>query len=244
VKFRWPVPGNGRWTYLPKKQHPFYSEEQYSSSFYEGHADYVEAVAKRIDPTEYDPWEKALKVIETTARFVRLRVPIVLAGYQRCHKGGCPEGSELWEIYGTPGRDGMIILLMDHLSQLIANHQLDVEALSQQMGDIPIPISRDRSITFYDLFRNYLWLSPHPEDPVETRWGLRKCDLIDSQIRSAYKSIAFIEKTYRKQDPRYADFSVRQQQELLRRLYGEWETTPCWETHERRKLGVPLDADE
>ena len=107
VKFRWPVLQNGQWKYLPAKDHPFYSEEQYSSSFYEGYADFVEAVAKRIDPTDYDPWEKMEKVIETITRFSSERVPIVLEGYQRCRKGGCPEGSALWEIHSTPGRDGM-----------------------------------------------------------------------------------------------------------------------------------------
>src|SRR4030042_1117252 len=57
VKFRWPVLQNGGWGYLPVKEYPFYSEEQYTSGFYEGYADFVEAVAKRLDPTDYDPFE-------------------------------------------------------------------------------------------------------------------------------------------------------------------------------------------
>jgi hypothetical protein len=96
VKFRWPVLQKGRWEYLSPMEHPFYSEEQYASDFYEGYADFVEAVAKRIDPTTYDPWEKVEKVMETIVRFLQERVPIVLAGYKRCRRGGCPEGSALW----------------------------------------------------------------------------------------------------------------------------------------------------
>ncbi len=238
VKFRWPVIQNGQWKYLPVKEHPFYSEEQYSSSFYEGYADFVEAVAKRIDPKDYDPWEKMEKILDTTASYVRERVPIVLAGYQRCRKGGCPEGSALWEIHSTPGRDGRIILLMDHFSQIIESNSFDKEVVRRKMESIHIPISKDRSITFYHLYQNYLWLSPHPEDSVEARWGLKKCEMILSQIRSAKNSMAFIERAYRKRDPKYASFAIQQQQEILRRLNEEWDRSQCKEIPPtKRKTG-------
>jgi hypothetical protein len=229
VKFRWLIIENGNWKYLPVKEHPFYSLEQYSGSFTEGYSDFVEAVAKRIDPTDYDPWEKMEKVLNTTARYLRERVPIVLAGYQRCHRGGCPEGSALWEIHSTPGRDGRITLLMDHLHQIVESKHLDRDGVKEKMEVIRIPIKKDQSVTFYHLYQNYLWLSPHPEDSIEARWGLKKCEMILSQIRSTKNSITFIERTYRKRDPKYADFSIRQQQEILRRLTEEWERSQCQE---------------
>jgi hypothetical protein len=227
VKFRWPVFQKVRWEYLPTKEHPFYSEEQYASDFYEGNADFVEVVAKRMDPTTYDPWEKVEKVMETIVRFLQERVPIVLAGYHRCRRGGCPEGSTQWEIHSTPGRDGMINLLMDHLSQIIESNQLDKEAVKEKMEAISIPISKDRCITFYHVYQNYLWLSPRPEDSIEARWGLKKCEMILSQIQSAKNSIAFIESAYRKKDPKYANFAIDQQQEILRRLTEEWGKSLC-----------------
>jgi len=230
VKFRWPVVQNGQWQYLPVQEHPFYSKEQYTSGFYEGYADFVEAVAKRIDPTVYDPWQKMEKVLETITRFLKERIPIVSNGYQRCRKGGCREGSTLWEIHSTPGRDGMITLLMDHLHQIIESNHLDKEAVKERMEVILIPISKDRSVTFYHVYQNYLWLSPHPEDSIEARWGLKKCEMILSQIQHAKKSIAFVERIYRKRDPKYADFSIRQQREILRRLAEEWERSQCKET--------------
>jgi hypothetical protein len=217
--------GNGNISLLKN-----YSEEQYTSGFYEDYADFVEAVAKRIDPTAYDPWQKMEKVLETITHFLKERIPIVLNGYQRCRKGGCPEGSALWEIHSTPGRDGMITLLMDHLHQIIESNHLDQEAVKRNMEAILIPISRDRSVTFYHVYQNYLWLSPHPEDSIEARWGLKKCEMILSQIRSAKSSIAFVERTYRKRDHNYADFSIRQQREILRRLAEEWERSQCKET--------------
>jgi hypothetical protein len=229
VKFRWPIFKKGRWEYLPSADHPFFSLEQYSTDFYEGYADFVEAVAGRIGPKDYDPWEKVERLLHATTRYLLDRVPVVLTGYQRCHRGNCREGSDLWEIHSTPGRDGRIILLMDHLQRIIESNHLDGEIVKDKMEAISIPIQEGHSVTFFHVFRNYLWLSPHPGDPIEARWGLRKCEMILSQMKTARNAIAFIEKTYRKRDPKYADFAISQQQEILRRLNGEWVRSECKE---------------
>jgi len=229
VKFRWPIFRKGRWEYVPPAEHPFYSLEQYSTDFYEGRSDFVEAVARRIDPMDYDPREKLEKVLDTTLHYLMARVPVVQEGYQRCRKGGCQEGSALWEIHSTPGRDGRIILLMDHLHQIIESNHLDPETVKEKMEAISIPIQKVQSVTFYFLFQNHLWLSPHPGDSIEARWGLKKCEMILSQIQTAQQAIAFIQKTYRKRDPKYADFAVGQQQEVLRRLNEEWGSSDCKE---------------
>jgi len=227
VKFRWPVLQNGQWGYLPVEEHPFYSEEQYGSAFYEGYADYVEAVAKRIDPTDYDPFEQVDKIIETMTHYLQERVLIVSEGFTQCRHEGCLEDSTLWEVHSTPGRDGMITLWMDHLHQIIESNHLDQMVMQEKMEAIPFNIAADRTISFYHLYQNYLWLSHHPEDSIEARWGLRKCDMILSQIQSAKNSIGFIERNYRKRDPRYADFTIQQQQEILRRLHEEWGKSQC-----------------
>jgi hypothetical protein len=236
VKFRWPVVQNGSWTYLSVQEHPFYSEEQYASAFYEGNADFIETVSKKIDLTVYDPLDKALKIIDTTTRSLQERIPIILTGYKRCHEGKCPEGSALWEIYSTPGRDGMITLLMDHLHQIIESNHLDQGMLKEKMETIPIPISKDRTITFYHLYQNYLWLSPHPGNSIEARWGLKKCEMILSQVQNTQNAIDFIERTYRKKDPQYADFAIRQQQETQRRLTEEWKRSKCKEGKSLKKI--------
>ena len=228
MKFRWPIFDHGEWKYLPIKEHPFYSEEQYDPAFYKRYPDFVEAVAKRIDPKEYDPMEKVAKVMNTTTRFLRDRVPIVLAGNQQCAKGGCTEGSDLWEIHNTLSRDEMIILLMDHLSRIIESNHLDKEVTEKMMKAISIDISKNRSITFYDVYQNCSWLSHHPKDSIEARWGLKKCEMILEQIRTAKNCIAFVERIYGKKDPKYADFSIRQQQEILRRLNDELMKSECY----------------
>jgi hypothetical protein len=229
VKFRWPVSENGEWKYLPVQEHPFYSEEQYTSDFCKNSTDFVEVVARRVDPTNYPPTEKMMKIMGTIARLLRERVPIVLAGYQECYTSSCPDGSEGWEIHSTPGRDGMIISLMDHLSQIIESNHLDRGMVKRLMESISIDISENRSITLYHAYQNYLWLSPHPEHSIEARWGLSKCEMLHAQRLTTKNSIAFIERAYRKKDPKYADFSILHQQRLLVKLNEEWTRSECRE---------------
>jgi hypothetical protein len=229
VKFRWPISENGEWKYLPVEEHPFYSEEQYSPGFCQGSADFVEAVARRIDPKNDAPMEKMAKVMGTITHYLKERIPIVLTGYEHCRDGGCPEGSEGWEIHSTPGRDGMIVSLMDHLSKIIESNHLDQERVKGMMEAIPIDISENRSVTLYHVYQNHLWFSPHPEDSIEARWGLKKCEMIQAQTLTTKNSIAFIERVYRKKDPKYADFSILQQQRLLGKLSEEWTKSECRE---------------
>jgi hypothetical protein len=119
---------------------------------------------------------------------------------------------------------------MDHLSQIVGSNRLDQEKAKKMMEAISIDISGNRSVSLYHVYQNHLWFSPHPGDSIEARWGLKKCEMIHSQTRAANHSIAFIEKTYRKKDPRYADFSIRQQQHILTRLNEEWKRSDCRES--------------
>ena len=228
VKFRWPILENGRWKYLPVKEHPFYSEEQYTRGFYEGYEDFVEAVAKRIDPIDYEPMEKMVNVMGTITRLLRDRVPIVLTGHQQCSRGGCAEGWDLWEIHNTLGLDGMINLMMDHLSKIFELNHLDHEMAEKMMKAISIDISKNRSVTFYDVYQNCSWLSPHPKDSIEARWGLMKCEMIQAQIRTSRDSIVFIKTIYGKKDPKYANSSIHQEEEILRRLNEQLMKSECY----------------
>jgi hypothetical protein len=227
VKFRWPVSDSGEWKYLPVKEHPFYSEEQYAPDFNKGSADFIEAVARRMDSTNDPPMEKLTKVMGTTTRLLGERIPIVLEGCEKCDNGGCPEASEMLEIHSTHGRDEMIVSLMEHLAGIIEWNRLDPKITKGVMEAIPIKISENQSITFCQVFQNYLWLSHDPRNSIEARWGLKKCEMIHEEIRTTNDSIAFISRAYRKKDPKYSDFSIRQQQSLLKKLTEEWTQAEC-----------------
>jgi hypothetical protein len=72
-------------------------------------------------------------------------------------------------------------------------------------------------------------LSPLPKVSIKARGILKKCEMIREAIRSTNDSVDFIEKTYRKKDPEYADFSIRLQQKDLQRLSEEWTSAKCAE---------------
>ena len=67
------------------------------------------------------------------------------------------------------------------------------------------------------------------KDSIKARGISRTCETIRAEIRSTNDAIDFIEKTYREKDPDYADFSIRQQQQLLRTLSEEWTSAGCTE---------------
>ena len=144
------------------------------------------------------------------------------------------------EIYSTHGRDEMIVSLMDHLARIIESNHFDPKMAKGMMEAIPIDISENRSVTLYHVYQNCLWFSPHPEDGIEARWGLKKCEMIYAQTRATKDSISFIESTYRKRDSRFANFSIRQQEQILQRLSEEWSRSKCTELSLAPEKKVPI----
>jgi hypothetical protein len=227
IKFRWPVKRDNRWRYLPVKEHPFYSEEQYSSAFIERYGDYLETIAKRIDPKVYDPNEKIEKMMNTLIRQLNERIPIVLEGNKRCHGMKCPDGSLLWEIYSTPDRDEFIGVMVNHLEGIIRENHLDRDAILDKMAKIRLQISDGRVITLQYIFQNYKWMSSDPEATIEARWGLDKCSIIAIHLKSAQDSISFIKKRYGRTDPHFAERAIWSQQEIVDEMTKESQKSNC-----------------
>ena len=228
IKFRWPIERGNRWDYLPVKEHPFYSEEQYSPAFADGYGgDYLEAVAKRIDPKVYDPNEKTKRVINTLIRRLKERIPIVLDGNKKCHEIRCPEGSRLWEIHSTPERDEFINVMIDHLEEIIRENHLDRDAVLDKMEKIRLQISPHRFITIQHVFQNSKWLSSDPEATIDARWGLDKCGIIAIHLKSARESIAFIRERYGETDPHFAERSIWTQQAIVDEMTKESQKSNC-----------------
>ncbi len=227
LRFRWPVNTGNQWHYLPVNEQPFYSEEQYSRAFTEGYFDYLEAVEKRIDPKVYDPNEKADKIMDTLVRQLNERIPIVLDGNKKCRISQCPDGSLLRDIYSTPDRDEFIRVMLSHLEEIIRKNHLDRDAILDKMAKIHLQISPDRFITLQSIFENAKWMSSKPEATIENRWGLDKCSIISTKLKSAQESIAFIQKKYGKTDPLFAEQSIGMQQSTVDRMIGESQKYNC-----------------
>jgi len=227
LRFKWPVKTGDGWRYLPVEEYPFYSEEQYSSDFTRGYGDYLEAIARRIDPKVYDPNQKAEKVIHTITNRLNERIPIVLAGYKECHEVPCPEGSKLWEIYSTPDRDEFIGVMVDHLERIIKVNNLDRDAIIDKMAKTELEISPGQFITLQYAFQNFQWLSSDPEDSIEARWAVNKCGMIANRLKSARESISFIQKKYSNTDPLFAEREIRTQQEIVDKMTREGQKSNC-----------------
>lgn len=227
ARFRWPVFSHDRWQYLPAAEHPDYAMEQYLPGFCRDDEPFDEAVARRIDPTPRAPQDRAEKLIQTLQRHLEDRVPIVLEGYKRCRDGGCPEGSFLWEVYSTPGRDTRITLLVQHLERLVESGQLNQEALHSQMEEIVIPIAEGMTVSLAAVVANHRWLSHAPGDSVEARWGLAVCPMIHARMESRLKALEFVEKRYRSTDPEYAAYGYSLHLDDLQWLMEEGKRAEC-----------------
>ncbi|MEN6620947.1 MAG: hypothetical protein ABFD50_05320 [Smithella sp.] len=227
-KFRWPVEKDNQWHYFSAKEHPFYSEEQYLPSFTKGYAGYIEAVARRIDPKIYDPNEKAQQVINTLARRLAQRIPIVLEGNKKCYKKNqCEDGSLYWEIYSTPDRDEFIDIMVEYLEEIINKNNLDRKAILEKMAKIRLQISPGRVTTLKYIFQNFKWMSSDPEATIDARWAINKCDIIALHLKDAQESISFIKKRYGKSDPLFAERSIRTQQAIIDEMIKESRKNKC-----------------
>jgi hypothetical protein len=227
VKFRWPIKSGNRWHYLPVNEHPFYSKEQYSSAFTEGDTNYLEAIAKRIDPKVYDPNEKAEKIIHMLALQFNERIPAVLEGNKMCHGIKCQEGSRFWEIYSTSGRDEFIGIMIYHLEKIIMKNHLDRDAILDKMSKIRLQISDEQAITLQYAFQNFNWISSDPSAAIEFRWGLDKCGIIASRLKSAQETISLIKDRYGKTDPKFAERAVLKQKMIVDEMAMETQKNNC-----------------
>jgi len=227
LRFRWPIFSKGKWHYLPEQRHPFYSVEQYAQGFCHTGESFDEAVARRIDPEKYDPAKRASLIIESIYRYLKERVPLVKAGYRHCRKKHCDEGSYLWEVYSTPGRDGMIAFEIEHLQKLIHKNRLDPKSIDRTMRNMLIPIGNKQTVTLDYIVNNYRWLSHDPEDSIEARWGLRKCDMIRNRIVDTIKDLNFIGQKYHSSNPEFSDYHRSRYLIDLKRLQEAGERAFC-----------------
>lgn len=227
MRFRWPIPSGNRWKYLPKEEHPFYSMEQYGPDFNHTGSLFGEEVAKRIDPTPYDPRDKARLIIGSIYAYLLERVALVQEGYRQCLQRDCTEGSYLWEAYSTPNRDDRLAFKINHLRRIIRNNKLDEGPLHKIMEGLTIPVNEQLTVTVDYVVQNYRWLSHDPAAPIDARWGLRKCEMILVEMDATLQALDFVKKKYSITDPAY--YERRRQIHLadLRRLQQDGERSGC-----------------
>jgi hypothetical protein len=234
MRFRWPIPAGNRWKYLPKEEHPFFSMEQYGPDFNHTGSFFGEEVAKRIDPTPYDPREKARLIIGSIYEYLLERAALVEEGYRQCQQRDCSEGSYLWEAYSTPSRDDRLAFKINHLRRIIKNNKLDEGSLRKIMAGMVIPVNEELTVTVDYVVQNYRWLSHDPGDPIDARWGLRKCEMILAEMDATLQALDFVKRRYSITNAEY--YERRRQMNLadLRRLKQDGERSGC------KTLDIPI----
>lgn len=205
VRFRWPVIDGGHWQYLPSRNHPYYSLEQYGQDFCRADELFDQAVARRIDPKQYDPVIKTRLIIDSIYRYLLARVPLVNEGFNRCRRKNCREGSYLWEVYSTYSRDDVIDFEISRLQKFIEDNRLEEEVFDKMMERMVIPIDAGQSVTLKYVVQNHTWLSHDPDNSIEARWALAQCDMIRARLRTSLMALSFVEERYRRTDATYAD---------------------------------------
>jgi hypothetical protein len=227
LKFRWLEKTDGYWRYIDRQAQPAYSEEQYGPSFFSETAVYVDAVAKRIDSRQHDPQEKVERIMDYIVQMLDERVQIVLSGYGYCSEKPCPEASDMWEAYSTPLRDRKIRLLLWYLDKVVKESNLDPKPLLAKMETIQFDIGNKKTIDLLHIHKNREWLSYDPDDSIEMRWGLKKCEMIQSKLGTLQQSISFVQETYEEKDPAYAESVITQYQREMQRLREEQTVSQC-----------------
>ena len=227
MRFRWPISSGNNWEYMPKQEQPYYSLEQYGPDFNHSGSFFSEEVAKRIDPTAYDPREKVYLIIKSLYQYLKERVPLVQAGYRHCHQKDCTEGSYLWEVYSTPSRDYMVASKIKYLLQTIKNNKLNEQPLQNIMERMILPISEEQSVTVNYIVQNYRWLSHNPGDPIDARWGLHKCEMIHDQMDDIFVALDFIKKRYSATKEDYYERLRQMNMADLSRLKQEGQNSRC-----------------
>jgi hypothetical protein len=241
VKFRWPIFSDGRWRYLAAQDQPFYSLEEYDPKLWNTDKFFDEEVAKKIDPKQYDPADRVRLITNSIYDYLKVRVALVQAGYRHCRQGNCPEGSYLWEVYSTPGRDDMIVFEIEHLLELIKADNLDKEAIKKTMEGMLIPIGDGKTVSLNYIVENDRWLSHNPGDSIEARWGLYKCDMIRSRIQDSLKTIGFVEQRYASTDPGYAEYIRNLRLANISSLQEEERRAGCTTTN--TNINTDTDTD-
>ena len=141
----------------------------------------------------------------------------------------------MWEAYSTPLRDRKIRLLFWYLDRLLEQNHVDSKPLLAKMENVKFDIGNKRTIDLLHIYKNREWLSYDPDDSIEMRWGLAKCAMIRSRLRTLQESIHFVEAHYGESDPAYARRIIAQYEEERGRLKQEENASQCeWTVMDRR----------
>lgn len=184
LRMRWPSYQNGKWELTPKKQMPYYSEEQFDPNFKGDEASFSLAVFKKLG-LNFDPEKILNQTVIDLKMSLKQRVEIVEAGYEFCLKNDCTEGTQNYEDHSTPSRDKRIYArfvsahdLMMNISQI--SPDLETKWKEALENEIFSAEGVTRNLKEWEDKFYYHHVSSHPSDTLSERWGVTNTDIKSS----------------------------------------------------------------
>lgn len=183
LRFRWPVK-NGGWKLTEKKSMPLYSEEQYAENFCEDEPHFSFCLFKKLGMT-FKPELIIQKVQNGLMESLKMREDVVKNGFVYCETHDCSPGTQAWEDWSTPTRDGRMkaaFISADNLAQDLYQDELYDNWLSSTQ----IPASDLKLVDFFKRMKSD-FLSSDPRDSIDQRWA-RSHDAIFKTVNGRFKN--------------------------------------------------------
>lgn len=191
LRFRWPAKSTSGQTYLvPPKNHPGFSEEQFSPDFNQSEFSMLLPVYRKLVPSFSLSGAVAHNFQDIESSTLE-RIDVVSKGWQACQPpNDCQEGSDLYESWSTPSRDqrlkDRLNLTRDFEFAALTNGNkselLEIQALKKEFLSKTISIPDLGKISFkrIEWNLNRQLFSSNPRVSPAGRWGFGPQGLVDS----------------------------------------------------------------
>lgn len=176
-RYRWPELTDKGWALISADKMPGYSLEQYEYTQLK-YSEYVALVYEKLGMGN-NAVSRAIEKGMAIEQILLLRLKVTALGSFVCHFQSCPEGSELYELYSTPGRDQRIREIQQEFKKLLSKVNKKDVRWRKFMEDIEygylFELGEKRYGTLKDyIFDTNLWkkVSSDPNDDFRKKWGL------------------------------------------------------------------------
>lgn len=174
--FRWAVPDGRDIKLLHATQHYNYSREQYDEQLRANNPSFIKFLIQRLK-NNYQPGDLVTNGIQDIMSYATARIKIVEDGHAYCSVYGCPEGSDSWEAWSTPSRDGKLLKKFAEIDELVSLFETQAPGLftkwkkAQQEARFQV-LGIEISLQGLRRIFEQKMASSNPNVSIEKRWGL------------------------------------------------------------------------
>lgn len=183
LRFRWPVK-HGGWKLTEKESMPYFSEEQYDENLCEDEKHFSFCLFKKLGMT-FKPDLIMQKVQSGLMESLKMREEIVKNGFVYCETHDCSPGTQAWEDWSTPTRDGRLKAAFESAVGLSLDLNQD-DAFDDWMKNSKLPSSEMKIFDFYKRMKAN-FLSSDPRDSLDQRWA-RTYSAINKTVQGRFKN--------------------------------------------------------